>query len=178
MSDDNVLKTKCMLLATWNVRILFEAEKFDYACQEMDRMRQGILGISKTRWIDNGKIVENRIVMMYAGEKEHRYRVGIIKKKSIANWMLGYWPISERITMLKVQPKPFSVNLIQVCAATQYHPDDTVETFYDEIRSVPKYAKSGEVTVVIGCMNAKVGVEGEYPTAGEHGLVRKNERAG
>ena len=39
-----------------------------------------------------------------------------------------------------------------------------------------KYAKSGEVTIIMGDMNAKVGKEEEYPTTGKHGLGNKNER--
>ena len=178
MSDNSVLKTRCMLLkiATWNVRTLFQAGKFDNVCQEMDRMRLDVLGISETRWTDNGKIVDNEKVMVYAGGEEHRYGVGIMMKKSIANCMLGYWPVSERIIMLKLQAKPFNINIIQVYAPTQDHPDDTVEMFYDEIRSVLKYAKSGEVTIIMGDMNAKVGKEEEYPTTGKYGLGKKNER--
>ena len=159
VSDNSVLKTRCMLLkiAIWNVRTLFQAGKFDNVCQEMDRMRLDVLGISETRWTDNGKIVDNEKVMVYAGGEEDRYGVGIIMKKSIANCMLGYWPVSERIIMLKLQAKPFNINIVQVYAPTQDHPDDTVEISYDEIRSVLKYAKSGEVTIIMGDMNAKVG---------------------
>ena len=58
--------------------------------------------------------------------------------------------------MLKLQAKPFNINIVQVYAPTEDHPDDTAEFFYVEVR-VLEYAKSGEVTIIMGDTNAKVG---------------------
>ena len=44
-------------------------------------MRLDVLGMSETRCMDNGKITDNKKVMVYARGEEHRYGVGIIMNK-------------------------------------------------------------------------------------------------
>ena len=52
--------------------------------------------------------------------------------------------------MAKLKGKPFNINTIQVYAPTTDHDDEEVEKFYDDIGNVMKYAKSGEINIVMG----------------------------
>ena len=56
--------------------------------------------------------------MIYSGGEEHKQGVGIIMKNSIVRSMVGYWAISERVIMMKLQSKPFDINIIQIYALT------------------------------------------------------------
>ena len=57
-SDNGALKTqdRNLVIATWNVRTLYQARKLDNAIQEMKMMKIDILGIAETRWTESGKI--------------------------------------------------------------------------------------------------------------------------
>ena len=71
---------------------------------------------------------------------------------------------------------PFSINIIEVYAPTAHHDDDEVEKFYDDIENLVKYVKSGEINIMLGVWNAKVGQELEYPVTGKHDLGNRNDR--
>ena len=57
--------------------------------------------------------------------------------------------------MLKLQAKPFNINIIQVYAPKFVCEDEEVEKLYQEINNGIKQIKSGEVICVMGGFNAK-----------------------
>ena len=177
-SDSAKLKTRnrCLKLGTWNVRTLYQAGKLDNLIQEMESMRLDILGIAETHWVEEGKIIKENHTMIYSGGEMHRKGVSILMKNNIARSMLGFWAISERIIMLKLQAKPFNINIIQVYAPTLDCEDEEVEKLYQEINNGIKQTKSGELLCVMGDFNAKVGKEKYEKIAGTHGLGNRNER--
>ena len=177
-SDSAKLKTRnrCLKLGTWNVRTLYQAGKLDNLIQEMESMRLDILGIAETHWVEEGKIIKENHTMIYSGGEMHRKGVGILMKNNIARSMLGFWAISERVIMLKLQAKPFNINIIQVYAPTLDCEDEEIEKLYQEINNGIKQTKSGELLCVMGDFNAKVGKEKYEKIAGSHGLGNRNER--
>ena len=62
-----------------------------------------------------------------------------------------------RVVMVKLQAKPFNMNMIQVYDPTQYYNDETIEEFYEQIQSPASYTKSSDIICIIGNLNAKVG---------------------
>ena len=68
--------------------------------------------------------------MIYSGGEECRKGMGILMINNIARSMLGCWAIPERVIMLKLQAKPFSINIIQVYAPTLDCADEEVEKLY------------------------------------------------
>ena len=178
LSDSAKLKTRhrCLKLGTWSVRTLYQAGKLDNLIQEMENMRLDILGISETHWVEEGKIINENHTLIYSGGKEHRKGVGILMKNYIARSMLGFWAISERVILLKLQAKPFNINIIQVYAPTSDCEDEEVEKLYQEINNGIQQTKSGEVLCVMGDFNAKVGKEKYEKIIGTYGLGNRNER--
>ena len=73
--------------------------------------------------------------------------------------MMGFWAISNRVIMMKLEAKPFNTNIMQVHAPTQDHDVEEIEKFYREIQNGIKYAKSDEVICIMGDSIAKVGDE-------------------
>ena len=69
MSSDNAalkIQDRNLVIATWNVRTLYQAGKLDNAIQEM-KMKIDILGIAKTRWTERGKIRKDSHTILYSG---------------------------------------------------------------------------------------------------------------
>jgi hypothetical protein len=177
-SDDRQLKTrrKELRIGTWNVRTLYKAGQYENLLSEMSALNLDILGIAETRWNDDGRISNDQYEFIYSGGEKHQHGTGIMMKKSVASCMVGFWPVSDRIIMVKLKGKPFNINIIQIYAPTTEHDDDEVENFYNDIENVMKYTKSGEINIVMGDWNAKVGEQQEYPVTGKFGLGDRNDR--
>ena len=56
------------------------------------------------------------------------------------------------------------------------HSDEEVEEFYGMIEQAKKHCTNHEVTVIMGDVNAKVGVERHGSVLGSFGLGERNDR--
>ena len=177
-SDVRQLKTRreVLKIGTWNVRTLYKIGKYENLQAEMTALNLDILGVAETRWNDEGRISNDQYEFIYSGNDKHQFGVGIMMKKKVASCMIGYWPVSDRVIMMKLKGKPFNINIIQVYAPTTDHEEEEIEKFYDDIEDVMKYVKSGEIVIALGDWNAKVGQEPEYPVTGKFGLGNRNDR--
>ena len=143
----------------------------------MNQMSISMLGISEVRWSGTGQFSKNGYTMVYSGNNEnHTNGVGIIMTNEIAKSMIGFWPISDRAMLMKLDAKPFKIAIIQVYAPTQDHSEEEVEEFYEQINNALKYVKSQEMRIVMGDWNAKVGREKVSGVTGGFGLGEINER--
>ena len=59
---------------------------------------------------------------------------------------------------MKLRGSPIDINLIQVYAPTTDHDEDTMEGFHQKLEEVRRQAKTHEITIIMGDLNAKVGV--------------------
>ena len=115
-------------------------------------MNLDILGIVETHSTEEGKIIQENHTMIYSGGENHRNAAGIVMKNSVAKSMMGFWAISDRVIMMKLEAKLFNIN-----APTQADDGEEIEKFYQETQNGTKYAKSNEVLCIMGDLNAKVG---------------------
>ena len=142
----------------------------------MQNVNLDIPGIAETHWTEEGKIIQENHTMTYSGGENHRNGEGIVMKNSVAKSMLGFWAISDRVIMMKLEAKPFNINVMQVYAPTKVHDGEEIEKFHQEIQNGIKYAKSDEVICIMGDLNANVGEERYQNILGMRGLGRRNER--
>ena len=147
-----VMKTwgKLLNIGTWNVITLYKPGKLDKLIQELNLMKIDIMGIAQTRWTDTGKIVKDDYTMIYFGGEDHKNGVGINLRNEVAKSLTGYWPISDRVVMVKLQAKPFEINMIHIYAPTQDYDDETIEEFYEQIQSAVSYTKSSDIICIMG----------------------------
>ena len=90
-------------IGTWNARTLYQKGKLANIIQEIKQMRISILGISEVRWLGTGQFSKNGYTMVYSGNNEkHTNGVGIIMTHEIAKSMMGFWPISDREMLMKL----------------------------------------------------------------------------
>ena len=99
-------------------------------------------------------------------------------KKYVADSLIGFWPVSDRLEVTKLSGKPFNINLIQVYAPTSSQNDVEYEEFYENVDNVVGYTKSGEIVIITGDLNAKVGNQYEYPITRKYGLGKRNVYGG
>ena len=161
---------------TWNVRTLYQAGKFQNCIQEMEDHKLDILGLAEVRWTDSGKAVKEGNVLYYSGGVKNEYGVGIVVSKKHARSVMGYWPISDRVIVCKLQGKPFNIVVIQVYAPTSQHSDNEVEKFYADVESGIKQAKKEDIIITMGDLNAKVGKGSSGEVVGEYGYGSRNDR--
>ena len=102
--------------------------------------------------------------------------VGVLVSRELASAITAWWPVSDRIIYVKIQGSPININLIQVYAPTTGHDDEEVEDFYQKLNKVREQAKSHEITIVMGDLNAKIGQGREGDLVGNFGLGERNER--
>ena len=177
-ADTPMLKTRneFLKIGTWNVRTLFQAGKLDNLVQEFDSLKLDILGIAETHWTESGIIQKEEHTIIYSGGEEHRRGVGIMLNRKTANCLMGYWPISERTLLCKIQARPFNLAIIQCYAPTADQTQETLDEFYSEIEMAIKQTKSDDIVFVLGDFNAKVGNAGTSHCVGQFGLGKTNER--
>lgn len=102
--------------------------------------------------------------------------MGIIIRKALIGLVEGFFPISERILIVKVNTPPFMTNIIQCYAPTADSKDEEIELFYNQMNEAIAYCKSQEVIIVMGDMNAKIGKGKVGNVVGDHGLGKRNKR--
>ena len=89
--------------------------------------------------------------------------------------MLGHVTANERFVMIKFAGKLFKYSIIEVYMLTFDHADDEVEQIYELVNQLMKKSKYGEIIIVMGDMNAKLGCKRGDITVGPFGLGERNE---
>ena len=106
----------------------------------------------------------------------HRNGVGFIVDQEVAKCIKGYWPVSDRVVMMKINAKPMNICIIQAYAPTTDHGDEEVEAFYTEIDQAHQQTKSDDIVIIMGDFNAKIGKGEQGEHIGKYGLGNRNER--
>lgn len=165
-------------VATWNVRSLYAAGKLANVELDMRRLKIDILGMSEVRWPGSGKQTTNSGVIYYSGGTDafHRYGTAILVSKDIDKSVIEFIPFNDRVTLLKLQTTHRNLNIIQIYAPTNDKSDAEVEDFYSVLDEAMKHTKKGEINMVIGDFNAKIGSGKENDVVGQHGLGERNTR--
>ena len=169
-----------IVIRTWNVRTLSMEGKIEELVHEMNRYQWNILGICEMRWKHAGETttVEGHKVY-YSGKQDAHEGVGFLVHKAISNSVLGCQPVSSRIITIRFKASPFNISILQAYAPTTNHSDDEAEDFYNQLQGVIDEVPKGDILIVQGDWNAKVGEDAQthWPgTSGPSCNPRTNER--
>ncbi|XP_072037260.1 craniofacial development protein 2-like [Amphiura filiformis] len=99
----------------------------------MTRLKINILGINETRWTNNGDFKIDDFKTIYAGGDKHEKGVGLMLDADMAKCVLGYWTVSERVLLVKLQGQPFNISVIVVYAPTAESTEEEIDAFYDKL---------------------------------------------
>ena len=162
-------------IGTWNVRSMSEG-KLPIVRREMDRIGLQLLGISELKWKSLGHFESDGKMVYFSGNKDKKCNgVAFILQRSLANCVLGYNSISDRIITIRIQGKPVNVTFVQVYAPTTDATDEEIETFYSQLQEVLDKAPKKDMIITMGDFNAKVGRQADEKVAGKFGLGQRNE---
>jgi len=175
----NLSCKKRMKIGTWNVRSM-QSGKMDVIQREMERLEISVIGLSETRWKGQGHFNWNGFKIIMSGQKEKgRNGVAIMCDRTSANAIMGYDTVSDRILSVRFRGNKVNITIIQVYAPTSIATEEEHESFYNELQGIIDKTPKGDVRMVIGDFNAKVGkysgVGRGGDTIGRHGLGKQNE---
>ncbi|XKL66229.1 hypothetical protein PGB90_009649 [Kerria lacca] len=88
----------------------------------------------------------------------------------------GFFLISERVMILRINTKPVRLNVLQVHTPTTDKPVGEINAFYEEIDALLKLTKKEDITIIMGDFNAKIGRRGIGDAMGAFGLGDRNKR--
>lgn len=166
-----------MLIATWNVRTLYQIGKLDNVVLEMKRLDIDILGMSEVRWTGINRCKANDdYELIYSGGETHERGVGILLKKELGSMVDDIRPVSDRVIAIRIQTRPKPITIVQVYAPIADSTIEELETFYEDVEKSLKNARKDGPVFVMGDLNAKIGKGAEGWAIGEHGIGERNER--
>ena len=150
--------------------------KLDIVKAEMSRIGIEVLGISELKWTGLGHFNTGDYHIYYSGHASHKANgVAFICNKSSNKAVLGYNPINDRIIAIRFKGKPINLTLIQVYAPTSAAPEQEREDFYGNLQEAYDAAPSGDIKIIMGDFNAKVGSTVTNKITGRFGLGTRNE---
>ncbi|GFS05752.1 craniofacial development protein 2-like [Elysia marginata] len=178
---DRQQATACKLrqiirVGTWNIRTLLQKGKLDNVKMEMETLNINILGLSEVRWKGANDIQTGKFRFLYSGRATHERGVGLLVDQEVSEAVKGYWPVSDRVLLLKISGKPMDLNIIQVYAPTSTSSEEEIKTFYEELKKAMSECTSQDPLIIMGDFNAKVGQHRNEKAVGKNGLGIRNER--
>uniref|UniRef100_H3A0U1 Endonuclease/exonuclease/phosphatase domain-containing protein n=1 Tax=Latimeria chalumnae TaxID=7897 RepID=H3A0U1_LATCH len=124
-------------IVTWNVRSMYIG-KLKIVTNELMEIIIKVLGVSKTRWNEQGLYTINEgFTVGYIGRPDGKRDngIGLITKKETAKAMLGYNPVNDRILTVCFQAHPCNLTMMQVYAPKTSVKNDMM-AFYEAIQNV------------------------------------------
>ncbi|CAH8665722.1 unnamed protein product, partial [Schistosoma curassoni] len=173
-----------IFIGTWNVRTMWETGKTSQISMEMRRYNLAVLGISETHWTQAGqKRLATGEMLLYSGHEEdnapHTQGVALMLSKVARNALVGWESHGSRIikASFKTKKEGILMNIIQCYAPTNDSNDEIKDQFYERLQSVIEKCPKKDLTILMGDLNAKVGIDntGYEDIMGRHGLGGRNE---
>ena len=104
-------------------------------------------------------------------EERHAFGCGFAVHESLEPYIKEFNPISERITLLRVDTKPLNIILVCVHAPTETGEENMKDVFYEDLSQIYDKLPGNVIKLVIGDLNAKCGKETHFiPMIGKESL--------
>ena len=175
---NTILKPRCVLkLAAFNVRTLLQPGQQAALARTIDSLSIDICCVSETRIQDPSNItmltapdLSRKFFLRTSGDAEARaagkYGVGIVLNNRAQAALLDWIPVSSRLCAVRLQGS-IKVNkknsrkrclfVISAYAPTNCSSDSSKDEFYDQLFTSIQSAKSSDIVVLAGDLNAQVG---------------------
>ena len=174
-NPESVCNRNTIRIGTWIVRTLYQCGKLENVKKEKTRPKINILSINEMRQPKNSGFMIDDFKMIYSGGDKHERGVGLLLDQDISKCVLGYWTVSDRALLVKIQGHPFNITIIVVYAPMTGSTEGEIDAFYETLEEAKSQCKPNKVNIIIGDLNAKVGSGTDGRTVGPHGTGERNE---
>lgn len=139
-----------------------------------------ILGISEVRWLGKGEHpTQGGERLLFSGNEsgKHESGVGFLLSKHAKKSLISWTPINERVITARFYTRFRKVTFIQCYAPTNNASKEDKDEFYDILEKTIKDVNSGDIKILMGDLNAKVGAQNENleEIMGKNGVGQINE---
>ncbi|XP_055385015.1 uncharacterized protein LOC129614453 [Condylostylus longicornis] len=157
----NSTKDYDLRLATWNIQTLLQAGKMQEIARETLKYGIDILALQEVRWQGNGTIKKSQYTFHYSGHTRRTglYGTGFIVNNRIQKCILGFTPINERMSCIRIKGKFNNISIISAYAPTENADEEEKENFYENLSNLCETMSSYDTLILMGDFNAKIGRE-------------------
>ena len=114
--------------------------------------------------------------LIYSDGDIHTQGVGVMLSQNVSRSLAGYYPVSDRVFLVRLKGKLFDICLLQVYAPTSDSTEGSIEDFYSDVMKAKEQCKPHNITLVMGDLNLKLWSERVEDIVGPFGLGEGNER--
>ena len=120
-----------------------------------------ITAVQEVPWKDSGKINKKNFTFFYSGSerKQGEYGTEFIVHAKTKQSIIGFEPVNNQISKIRVKGKFYNMTIINVYAPTEETDEEVKEVFYEEIQLVINRIPNNDLIVIVGDYNAKTGKE-------------------
>ena len=170
-------------VATWNIRTMYETTI--QVARDMKNYKIGVLGLSKTGWLQSGKLrLSSGEQLLYSGHIEHgaphSEGVALVLAPEAHGALVGWEPVSSLIITAKftTKKKDSRLNITQSHAPTNDAEEEKKNDFYQLLQAVLDRRGAKDITILVGGFNAKIGMDnaGYEDIMGTHKFGSMNEK--
>jgi len=150
-------------IATWNTLSLYRIG----ACQNLTDVLETygiqIVALQEIRWPGNGQLKVGKYIVYFSGMEEgHSFGCGFAVHETLEPYVKEFNPISERMTLLRVDMKPLNIILVCIHAPTETGEENTKDFFYENLSQIYDKLPRNVIKLILGDLNAKCGRETHF----------------
>ena len=160
----------------WNIRTMTGRE--EELVEEMKKYRLEMLGVSETKARGNGEKAIGDVRCVFSGVQAGRARAGVavLLSERLGRCLKEWKCVDERILKIRLKIEGRWLTVIQVYAPTDDSSREVKAEFFGRLQETVGSVARGDVLVVMGDLNARVGNDTEVwgEILGKHGEAACN----
>ena len=118
-------------------------------------------------------------IMFYSCGDKYQLDTGFLVDNKVRHLIIGFTPVSERISCLWFKSKFFNCSLINIHAPTEEKSEEEKDAFYTILERTYDSCPGHDVKIVLGDANAQIGKEEIYKhIIGSHSLHNQSNENG
>ncbi|VDP39942.1 unnamed protein product [Schistosoma mattheei] len=145
---------------------MWETERVFQIAAEMKRYNMEMLVISETHWtqIEQQRIASGDPLLCSGHEEENAQHIqgdALMLYKQVQNALIGWGSHGPRIIKVSFKTKKdgISMNVIQCYAPNYDYNEDAKNQFCDTLQSIVEKCPTKNLTILMGDLNAKIGMD-------------------